>query len=69
MNDRVLAESVFTIYQAARKMNELLRDGKIRELELLLGAVNNASLKGGYRCLDLAYQKPHEDRPTDTPAR
>jgi hypothetical protein len=60
MNDRVLAESVFTIYQAARKMNELLRDGKIRELELLLGTVNNASLKGGYRCLDIAYQKQPE---------
>ena len=60
MNDRVLSESVFTITQAARKMDELLRDGKIRELELLLGTVNGASLRGAYRCLDLAYQKHPE---------
>lgn len=55
MNDRVLSESVLTITLAARKMDQLLRDGKIRELELVLGTVNDASLKGGYRCLDLAF--------------
>ena len=60
MKDRVLNESVFTITQAARKMDELLRDGKIRELEIILGAVHQASTKGVYRCLDIAYQKQQE---------
>jgi hypothetical protein len=41
-------------------MDELLRDGKIRELEIVLGAVHQASTKGVYRCLDLAYQKQPE---------
>lgn len=60
MNDRVLSESVFTITQHARKMDQLLRDGKIRELEIILGAVHQASTKGVYRCLDIAYQKPQD---------
>jgi hypothetical protein len=60
MNDRVLSESVLTITQHARKMDELLRDGKIRELEIVMGAVHQASTKGVYRCLDLAYQKPQK---------
>jgi hypothetical protein len=60
VNDRVLHESISTITRHARKMDELLRDGKIRELEIVLGAVHQASTKGVYRCLDLAYQKQPE---------
>ena len=57
MNDLTLHESVMAISQTARKLNELLRDNKIRELELALGTVNKASSKGIYRCMDLQFGK------------
>ena len=56
-NDERLSEAVSVVIQHARKLNELLRDGKIRELELALGTVNKASSKGIYRCMDLQFGK------------
>lgn len=57
MTDRVLSENVFSIVQAARKLDELLRDKKIRELELALGTVNDASTRAIYRCMDIIYDR------------
>lgn len=57
MNDERLADQVSTIIQHARKLNELLRDGKIRELELALGTINDASMRGVYRCMDIIYDR------------
>lgn len=54
-NDRVLSDSVSSVYQTARKIQQLFRDGKIRELELALGAIHDASSKGVYRCTAIAF--------------
>ena len=55
MNDQRLADNVSTIIQHARKLNELLRDNRIRELEIVLGTIHRASEISIYRCMDIQF--------------
>jgi hypothetical protein len=54
-NDPTLSEAVFQVTHLSRKLPELLRDGRLRELELLLGVIHDASGKGVYRCTALSF--------------
>lgn len=65
MNDQRLADNVSTIIQHARKLNELLRDNRIRELEIVLGTIHYASERGIYRCMDIRFPgKAYADQAT-----
>lgn len=55
-NDKKLSECVFQIAQHSRKLYELHRDGRLRELELALETIHNSSDAGIRRCLDLTFR-------------
>lgn len=56
-NDTRLSEAVLKITLTARKLEELLRDGKIRSVELALGTIHYESERGIYRCMDIIYDR------------
>lgn len=55
-NDIMLSHCVFQIVRHARKLDELLRDGKIRGVELVLETIHNNADQGIRRCLDLTFK-------------
>jgi hypothetical protein len=54
-NDTRLSEAVLKIVSTARKLDELMRDGKVRAVELALGTIHQESERGIYRCMDIIY--------------
>lgn len=57
INDLPLNEQCVEIRALAEKLQYYLREGRVVDLDLTIGKINEASVKAGYRLNDLRYTK------------